>query len=195
MINRCLMSTAVISLVLGLAACSSDDGASTPEASAGASWAGGVCSAMTDLETSLKALGQGLDVSVGSGDDVEQLKTQVGEQVDAVKADLDALASAASDVPADASSDVTAEASELQTQRADLEASVGDVEAAISAVADADSAPALATSVASATTAVRTANDDLVAYVSSLESAASSGADSVQAAFDQAPECAAYTTS
>ncbi len=195
MINRSLMSAAVIALVLGLAACSSDDEASTPEASAGASWAGGVCSAMTDLESSLKDLGQGLDVSVGSGDAVEQFKTQAGEQADAVKADLDALASAASDVPADASADVSAEAAELRSQRADLEASVSVVETAISAVADADSAPALATLVASATSAVKVAADEFSSYASSLESAASSGADSVQAAFDQAPECAAYSTS
>jgi hypothetical protein len=195
MINRCVLSTAVVALVLGMAACSSDDGTGTPEASAGAAWAGGVCSAMTDLEASLKDLGQGLDVTMGSGDAVDQFKSQVSEQVDTVKADLDALATAASDVPADASSDVTAEASDLETQRADLETSVGDVDTAISAVTDADSAPALATSVASASTAIKAAADDLSTYVSSLESAASSGADSVQAAFDAAPECAAYTKS
>ena len=195
MISRCVMSTAAVALVFGLAACSSDDGAGTPEASAGASWAGGVCSAMTDLEASLNDLGQGLDVTLGSGDAIDQFKSQVSEQVDTVKADLDALGNAASDVPADASSDITAEASDLQSQRDDLEAAVSDAETAVSAVTDADSAPALATSVASATSAVKAAADEFSSYVSSLESAASTGADSVQAAFDEAPECAAYTES
>lgn len=195
MIKRYLLCATTAAMVFGLAACSSDETTSTPEASAGATWAGGVCSAMTDLEMSLKDLGQGLDVSLGSGDAVEQLKSQVGEQVDVVQSDLDALADSASDVPDDASSDVTAASAELDTQRNDLEASVGDVESAASAVTDASSASDLATSVASATSAVSAAADDLSAYVAGLKSAASTGADSVQAAFDEAPECAAYTTS
>jgi hypothetical protein len=196
--RRHLAGPAAVVIVLALAACSSDDADSpgdAPEASAGAVWAGDVCSAMTDLEASLQDLGQGLDVSLGSGDAVDQLKTQVGEQADAVEGDLEALASAVSDVPDDADADVTDAAADLDAQRADLKTSVEAVESAAAAVADADSAPALATAISAATTAVKTASDDFTAYVSSLETAATTGADSVQAAFDDAPECAAYVSS
>ncbi|HUV48624.1 MAG TPA: hypothetical protein VMX11_06565 [Actinomycetes bacterium] len=188
------MSTAVVALVFGLAACSSDGGAGTPEASAGASWAGGVCSAMTDLESSLDELGEGLDISLGSGDAVDQLKAQVGEQADSVQADLEALAAAASDVPDDAGDDIRAEAADLEAQRADLEASVVPVETAAAAVADASSVSELATSVAAASSAVQVAVDDFTAYAASLESAAASDAESVKAAFGDAPECSAYVS-
>ena len=182
-------------MVLALAACGSDDGGDSPEATAGASWAGDVCSAMTDLDASLKGLGQGLDVNVGSGDAVDQLKTQVGEQADKVEGDLQALASAVSDVPTDVGDDISGEAADLEAQGDDLKASVADVESAVAAVADADSASAFATALTAATTAVQAALDDVADYTSSLSTAATSGADSVQAAFNDAPECAAYVSS
>lgn len=196
--RRYLAGPAALIIVLALAACSSDDADSAgdaPETSAGAVWAGGVCSAMTDLEASLQDLGQGLEVNVGSGDAVDQLKTQVGEQVDAVEGDLEALASAVSDVPDDADADVTDAAADLDARRADLKTSLEDVQSAAAAVADADSASALATAISATTTAVKAASDAYTAYVSSLETAATTGADSVQAAFDEAPECAAYVSS
>lgn len=195
MIKRCFLGATVLALVFGLAACGSDDDATSPDASAGASWAGGVCSAMTDVESALKDLGQGLEVTLGSGDAADQLKEQVASQVDAVKSSMAALSQSTSDVPADVSSEVSAASADLTSQRDDLQASVDDLESAADDVANADSASSLATAVGAASTALKAATDDASALVSSMQSTASTGADSVKAAFDQAPECSAYTSS
>jgi hypothetical protein len=203
---RAWLVGAVLAALL-VAGCGGDadesDAAATPTATTGAvsptptggsdatAWADGVCQATTDLETSLDALGSGLQVEVGSGGATDQLREQLRTQVETVRGDTEALGDALTAVPTDADPDTAAAAAQLEQDRAALQQSVAELSTSAGALADAGNAATLAATLADLGADLAAVRVAATSFATSLRALASSSATSVQSAFASAPACAA----
>jgi phage-related minor tail protein len=165
----------------------SPDGTTSTDAVA---WAGGVCSAADGVEQSLDALGESLEVDLGSDEQVvDQLGPQVEAQADDVRGAVESLTSALSAVPESADPDVAAAADELQADRQSLEDSVTALREAASTLSEASDAASLARGVATVGAQFAVVRLDAETFADSLRSTAEQGTTAVKAAFVDAPEC------
>jgi hypothetical protein len=166
---------------------------STAQASSAAdatAWAGGVCAAADDLETSLDDLGSSLQVDLGSGQDLsDQIGAQVQEQVDAVADAAGELAAAVVSIPSEADPDVAATAEQLEADREAVQASVDALRAAAGELVDAQDAAALVDGVAGIAAQLALVRLDAATFADSLRTAADQGSSAVRAAFLDAPAC------
>jgi len=184
-------------IAAGLSGCGGSAGTgseSTPSlegsTSDAASWAGGVCSAADGLEQSLDALGASLEVDLGSDQAVvEQIGSQVQQQADNVRDEVEALTSALTDVPEDADPELAAAAEDLQADRQSLEESVAGLRDAASGLAEATDAASLARGVAAVAAQLAVVQRDAATFADAIETTAEEGATAVRAAFVDAPEC------
>lgn len=195
--------SAALSLILvpllALTACSSDDEPEaapptptptpTPTGLSASAWADNVCTSLGDLTTNIGAISQGLSVELGSGDALDQLKTQLKDNVATAGTSLDDLLAAISDAP------TTEEAQDLKTS---LESSADDVATATQDARDAAQEAADAENVAgfigaagAALTATSEAMNAAKAYATTITSAASNAGGTLRSAFADADSCVA----
>ena len=199
--------SAALSLILvpllALVACSSDDAepdaepaptttptpTPTPTGLSAAAWADNVCTSLTDLTTDISAIAEGLSVELGSGDALDQLKTQLTDNVATAGTSLDDLLAAISDAPG------TEGAQDLKTS---LQSSADDVSAATQAARDAAQEAAAAQNVAgfigaagNALTATSEAMTAAKEYATTLTTAASNAGGTLRSAFADAESCTA----
>ena len=201
--------SAALSLILvpllALVACSSDDAepdaepaptttptptpTPTPTGPSAAAWADNVCTSLTDLTTDISAIAEGLSVELGSGDALDQLKTQLTDNVATAGTSLDDLLAAISDAPG------TEGAQDLKTS---LQSSADDVSAATQAARDAAQEAAAAQNVAgfigaagNALTATSEAMTAAKEYATTLTTAASNAGGTLRSAFADAESCTA----
>ena len=200
--TRATASYAVAALLAlsALTACGSsgsgsDTATPTPTPS-GVAWAQDVCSSATELKGSVEALGTSLSVDVGSGTSVlDQLKEQLGPQVDAVKADVGDLSTAIGAVPTGSDPGVQAAAAELASAKAALESSASAVQTAAQGFQSANGVVDRVAALGDVVTAAGTAKDDVASLATALKGVASSGSDSAKEAFAQAPACEPFRSS
>ena len=199
--------SAALSLILvpllALVACSSDDAepdaepaptttptpTPTPTGLSAAAWADNVCTSLTDLTTDISAIAEGLSVELGSGDALDQLKTQLTDNVATAGTSLDDLLAAISDAPG------TEGAQDLKTS---LQSSADDVSAATQAARDAAQEAAAAQNVAgfigaagNALTATSEAMTAAKEYATTVTTAASNAGGTLRSAFADAESCTA----
>jgi hypothetical protein len=164
--------------------------AAAPGATDAVAWADGVCTAADDLESSLDSLGSSLEVDLGSAPQVRaQIAEQVQGQVDVVRDDVRALASAVAAVPEESDPDVVAAAEDLEADRQALEGSVGALRDAAEQLTDATDAASTVEGVGAVVAQFTVVRLDAATFADSLESAADQGATSVRAAFVDAAGC------
>jgi hypothetical protein len=168
-------------------ATSSPDSVSSGDATA---WAGAVCSAADDVESSLDALGTSLQVDLGSGTNLaDQVVPQIESQVSVVGDSVSQLATAVAAVPADADPELSEAAADLDADRQALQASVDDLRAAADEVTAASGGAAVVEGVRGVAAQLALVRLDAVTFADSLRTTAEQGSTAVRAAFVDAPEC------
>jgi hypothetical protein len=181
---RSVWPIVVIAVAVGLSGCGG------AEETGAVAWAGGVCSAADGVEQSLDALGESLEVDLGSDEQVvDQLGPQVEAQADDVRDAVESLTSALSAVPESADPDVAAAADELQADRQSLEDSVTALREAASTLSEASDVASLARGVATVGAQFAVVRLDAETFADSLRSTVEQGTTAVRAAFADAPEC------
>jgi hypothetical protein len=200
--SRATTSYAVAALLAlsALTACGSSGtgtGTTTPTPTPSTvAWAQGVCTSATDLKTSVEALGTSLSVDIGSGTSVlDQLKDQLGPQVDAVKTDVADLSSAIGAVPAGSDPSVQAAADQLAAARAALESSAAGIQTAAAGFQSASGLADRLTALKDVVSAAGAAKDDVAGLATALQGVAQSGSDAAKDAFAQAPACEPFRSS
>jgi hypothetical protein len=210
-----IVIAAVISGAL-LASCS-DDPATTPETapqsapetgqfappSASASvppsvvtWADGVCTASTQLETSLRAATSSLQIQPGAaGTAIDQAKAQASERGAAVKQDAAGLRTAIAAVPAEAGESVAAARQELGTASDRASTAVDQLSAKAQQLSAAQTRAETVSAVASLGAALAATATGVAGYLDALRQTTASRDPVVRDAFATAPACVARNVS
>jgi hypothetical protein len=194
-----------LSVVVLLAGCSGSDSGDgepsatstgTPSASGSAdagvvTWADGVCSATTDLETAVQGVTTALQVDpTASASALEQAKTQVGERVGEVRVAADDLRAAINTSPPGVVSSQLAEAQGQLTASADsARAAAEQLVTQGGAIADAQTPAETVAALTAAGTALATTSAQIQAYLTSLSETAQNRDPVIREAFASAPAC------
>lgn len=194
-----LFSAAVVTAgVLALAACgsgTSSEPTTAPATSAAAlddttAWADGICTSLADVRTAVDGIGEGLQINPldGSGA-LDDAKSQISTQVDAVRAAVDDVRAAVADAPDDP--EVQAAKAELEDSLDALQAAQDDLATQAGAAASADSVTAFVAAAAGALTAVQSAGSAISDVYTTATGGASEARGEVRTAFESAPACQA----
>jgi hypothetical protein len=181
-----------VALILAvlLAGCGSDEDQGGDELSAEAQWADGVCSARSELNTSLRALNDSIQFDSGSdADSLEQAQTEVSERLDAVRQSTADLRDAIRDAPAGLDGALADAQQQLSTSSDDVRTSVDGLAQAASDMADAQTVRQFTSASAAALTALTAAGNAVSGLADDVRGYARSADDAVQQAFDEAPSC------
>jgi hypothetical protein len=166
--------------------------ASAPSAApdAGVTWADGVCSASSDLRTSVAGVGAALKVDRSpSAGSLASLRTEVRDSVTAVQQSAASLDSALSAVPQGADARLTTAQQQLQTAAQQAHAAIDELGTAAGQVTNAGSASELAAGLRPLRAALTGTADALAAYFTSLQGMVNGGEQAVRDAFGGAPAC------
>jgi hypothetical protein len=198
-LSRTVAIVVTVSAAVLLGGCSDADpapqspavaSAPMPAADAGVTWAGGVCSASTDLRTSVAGVGDAVKVDPSaSATSLDSVRMQVRDSVTAVQRSAASLDSALSAVPEGADAELATAQQQLRTASRQAQDSVDQLGAAAEQVANAGSAAELAADLPPLKAALTAAADDLAAYGASLRGTINGGEQAVRNAFGAAPAC------
>jgi hypothetical protein len=182
-------------LAAGLVSACGGSGGTETGSSPAEAWAQEVCTNVSTLTTSVSQLGSSITVDLkADASGLDQAKAQLASQADTIKSDVSALAAAVTDVPSGSSSDVSAAAQQLEQDKQSLQSSVQELGMAGSQLGGATDAVGVVNGFAALRAAFAQTEADLEAFTSSVQTAASSGAASVRAAFAAAPACSTYAS-
>ena len=199
--SRFFSAAVVAAGVLALAACgsgtSSEPTTTAPATSAAAlddttAWADGICTSLADVRTAVDGIGEGLQINPldGSGA-LDDAKSQISTQVEAVGAAVADVRTAVADAPDDP--EVQAAKAELEDSLDALQAAQEELATQAGAAASADSVTAFVSAAASALTAVQSAGSAISDVYTTATGGASEARGEVRAAFESAPACQALT--
>jgi hypothetical protein len=177
-------------LAVLLVGCGGEDDAGGDELSAEAQWADGVCSARSELNTSLRALNDSIQFDSGSdADSLEQAQTEVAERLDAVRQSATDLRDAIRDAPAGLDGALADAQQDLSTSADDVRTSVDGIGQAATDMADAQTVRQFTAAASGALTAVTATGNAVGGLADDIAGYARSADDAVQQAFDEAPSC------
>ena len=156
-------------------------------------WADGVCSATTDVETAVGQVTAALQVDPAASDTaLDQAKAQVAERVGAVRVSLDDLRAAISTSPPGVVNEqLTTAGQQLSTTTDRARAAADQLQAQGQALAAAQTPAEIASALTGAGAALAAASAGIQAHVAALRDTAQSRDPVVREAFEQAPACAA----
>jgi len=196
---RSSVPSLVVVALLALAACSSDEpGAGptptpsptpTPTGLSAAAWADNVCTALGDLTTDIGAVADGLSVELGSGDALDQLKTQLSDNIATAGASLDDLRSAIGDAPD--TEEAEAFQASLQTSADEVGTATQEARDAAQEAADAENVAGFLGSAGAALTATSAAMTAAKDYATTLLTTASNSGATLKSAFADTESCTA----
>jgi len=199
--SRFFSAAALTAGVLALAACgsgSSSEPTTAPATSAEAlddttAWADGICTSLMDVRTAVDGIGEGLQINPldGSGA-LDDAKSQISTQVDAVGTAVADVRAAVADAPDDP--EVQAAKAELEDSLDALDAAREELATQAGAAASADSVTAFVAAAAGALTAVQSAGSAISDVYTTATGGASEARGEVRAAFESAPACQALNS-
>jgi signal transduction histidine kinase len=199
--SRSFSLAVVTAGVLALAACgsgTSSEPTTAPATSAEAlddttAWADGICTSLVDVRTAVDGIGEGLQINPldGSGA-LDDAKSQISTQVDAVRAAVADVRAAVADAPDDP--EVQAAKAELVDALDALDAAQAELATQAEAAASADSVAAFVAAAAGAVTALQGAGSAISDVYSTATGGASEVRGEVRGAFESAPACQALNS-
>jgi uncharacterized protein YoxC len=178
--------------VLALSSCSGDAGAGgtpTPSGPDATEWADSVCTSVGALIADLEAIGSGLSVELGTGDALEQIKTQLATDIAGVGESVDAVVAAIGEAPdVEGAEDLQ---DDLQQGSAAVASATEDAKDAARVAAGATTLTEFLSAAGTAMTATSSALSAAQSYAASVATAASAAGETVQAAFAGEESCTA----
>lgn len=196
--SRSFSAVVVTAGVLALAACGSGTSSEPPTAPATSAeslddttaWADGICTSLAEVRTAVDGIGEGLQINPldGSGA-LDDAKSQISTQVDAVGAAVADVRTAVADAPDDP--EAQAAKAELEDALDALQVAQDELATQAGAAASADSVTAFVAAAAGALTAVQGAGSAISDVYTTATGGASTAGGEVRTAFQSAPACQA----
>jgi uncharacterized phage infection (PIP) family protein YhgE len=162
----------------------------SPTPDAAVAWADDVCSASTELQTSLRQVGESLHIDPSaSATSLDQARAQVSDRVTAVQQSATSLNTALTAAPAGADPQLAEAQQQLQTASQRAQTGVDHLGEVAGELAKAQTANQVATGLVTLTTAFTAAAADVGTYLDSLRGMVGSREQAIQKAFGAAPAC------